>query len=439
MKRLSVLSLLLATFFAAEASPLWMRYPAISPDGRTVAFTYKGSIYTVPAAGGEARRLTSDESYDYAPVWSPDSKTVAYACDRFGNFDIFTVPASGGAPTRLTTHSASEMPYAFSPDGKKIYYGASISDPAASALFPKGSMSELYAVSVDGGRPERVLATPAEAISFARDGKSFLYQDKKGGENIWRKHHTSSITRDIWRYDAATGKHVNLTARAGEDRNPVYADGDKAVYFLSERGGTFNVWSFPADSPAEAKQVTRFKTHPVRFLSAAADGTLCFGYNGEIYTLSGSGSPRKIDVRIVEDLPADKDLQIAVSGGGSAAVSPDGRQIAFVSRGEVFVTSVDYATTRRVTATAQSEASPEFAPDNRTLAYASERNGKWNIYEARIVRDEDPDFPNATLIEEKPLFKDDGVDRTCPRYSPDGSSLAYVEDRCRLMVLDLKS
>lgn len=439
MKRLSVLSLLLATFFAAEASPLWMRYPAISPDGRTVAFTYKGSIYTVPAAGGEARRLTSDESYDYAPVWSPDSKTVAYACDRFGNFDIFTVPASGGAPTRLTTHSASEMPYAFSPDGRKIYYGASISDPAASALFPKGSMSELYAVSVDGGRPERVLATPAEAVNFTRDGKSFLYQDKKGGENIWRKHHTSSITRDIWRYDFATGEHTNLTARAGEDRNPVYADGDEKVYFLSERGGTFNVWSFPADSPAEAKQVTRFKTHPVRFLSAAADGTLCFGYNGEIYTLSGSGSPRKVDVRIVEDLPADKDLQIAVSGGGSAAVSPDGRQIAFVSRGEVFVTSVDYATTRRVTATAQSEASPEFAPDNRTLAYASERNGKWNIYEARIVRDEDPDFPNATLIEEKPLFKDDGVDRTCPRYSPDGSSLAYVEDRCRLMVLDLKS
>ncbi len=257
MKRLSVLSLLLATLFAAEASPLWMRYPAISPDGRTVAFTYKGSIYTVPAAGGEARRLTSDESYDYAPVWSPDSKTVAYACDRFGNFDIFTVPASGGAPTRLTTHSASEMPYAFSPDGRKIYYGASISDPAASALFPKGSMSELYAVSVDGGRPERVLATPAEAVSFTRDGKSFLYQDKKGGENIWRKHHTSSITRDIWRYDFATGEHTNLTARAGEDRNPVYADGDEKVYFLSERGGTFNVWSFPAHAPAEAKQIGR--------------------------------------------------------------------------------------------------------------------------------------------------------------------------------------
>lgn len=430
---------MLLTAVAAGASPLWMRYPAISPDGRTVAFTYKGSIYTVPAAGGEARRLTSEENYDYAPVWSPDSKSIAYACDRYGNFDIFVVPAAGGQPRRLTTHSAAEEPCAFSPDGKRVYYSAAISDPSASALFPKASMSELYSVGTDGGRPERVLATPAEAVSFTRDGRSFLYQDRKGGENIWRKHHTSSITRDIWRYDSATGRHTRLTDWQGEDRNPCYADGDRTVYFLSERGGTFNVWSFPADKPADAKQVTKFKTHPVRFLSVAGDGTLCFGYNGEIYTMSGTASPKKLNVDIVADTPADKTSQIAVGGGGSASLSPDGKQIAFVSRGEVFVTSVDYATTRRITSTPQSEASPVFAPDNRTLAYASERDGRWNIYTARIVRDDDPNFPNATLIEEKPLFKDSKAERAYPKYSPDGKRLAFVEDRCRLMVLDIES
>ena len=258
MKKLLFTLAALLTAALSEASPLWMRYPAISPDGRNVAFSYKGDIYVVDAAGGTARRLTAESGYNYAPVWSPDSRQIAYAGDRYGNFDIFLIAAEGGQPRRLTTHSAAEEPYAFTPDGKQIYYGAHIWDPASSALFPTGSMTELYSVSVTGGRPVQVLPTPAEAITFAPDGESFLYQDRKGGENIWRKHHTSSITRDIWRYDASTGRHTNLTARDGEDRNPRLADGGRTVYFLSERGGTFNVWSFPADDPAAARQVTDF-------------------------------------------------------------------------------------------------------------------------------------------------------------------------------------
>ena len=234
-------TLLLAALFAAiaaHAEPLWMRYPAISPDGEKIAFTYQGSIYVVPTAGGQATRLTTTECHNTLPVWSPDSKTLAYASDRYGNFDIFTVPVTGGEPTRLTTHSSKEEPYAFSNDGKKIYYGAAISDPAASALFPKASMGELYAVSVEGGRPERVLATPAQLIDFSRDGKRFLYQDRKGGEDDFRKHHTSSITRVIWLYDTSSHKHTQLTDWAGEDRNPIYSLDEKSIYFLSERGGT---------------------------------------------------------------------------------------------------------------------------------------------------------------------------------------------------------
>ncbi|MBR0333218.1 MAG: PD40 domain-containing protein, partial [Alistipes sp.] len=114
-----------------------MRYPAISPDGKQIAFTYKGSIYVVPTAGGQATRLTSSEMHSTMPVWSPDSKTLAFASDRYGNFDIFTVPIEGGSPVRITTHSAKEEPYAFSNDGAKIYFGATIADPASSALFPK--------------------------------------------------------------------------------------------------------------------------------------------------------------------------------------------------------------------------------------------------------------------------------------------------------------
>ncbi|MDO5487259.1 MAG: S41 family peptidase [Rikenellaceae bacterium] len=434
-------TLLLAALFAAiaaHAEPLWMRYPAISPDGEKIAFTYQGSIYVVPTAGGQATRLTTTECHNTLPVWSPDSKTLAYASDRYGNFDIFTVPVTGGEPTRLTTHSSKEEPYAFSNDGKKIYYGAAISDPAASALFPKASMGELYAVSVEGGRPERVLATPAQLIDFSRDGKRFLYQDRKGGEDDFRKHHTSSITRDIWLYDTSSHKHTQLTDWAGEDRNPIFSLDEKSIYFLSERGGTYNVWSMDADGK-NAKQVTKFNTHPVRFLSMASNGTLCFGYNGEIYTMAAGSQAKKLAVNITLDSPTNKSQLLNVSGGSGSTLSPDGKQIAFVSRGEVFVTAVDYATTKQITKTAESESSPSFGADNRTLAYASERDGYWNIYLASISREDDPNFPNATLIDEKPLFKGDRIDRTAPKFSPDGKELAFVENRDRLMVMDMAS
>ena len=436
MKKL--FSLLLFAGFAASvsAAPLWMRYPSISPDGSRIAFTYMGDIYVVAATGGEARCIVSDAAYDYRPVWSPDGRSIAYASDRYGNFDLFLVAAEGGVPRRLTTHSAAEVPSTFSADGKRIYYSAQISDPAESALFPKASMSELYSVSVEGGRPVRELATPAEEISLLPDG-GFLYQDCKGGENIWRKHHTSSITRDLWRYDAATGRHTKLTDFAGEDRQPRLAADGRTVYFLSERGGTFNVWSFALDNPKEARPVTKFKTHPVRFLSVARNGQLCFGFNGEIYTCDPAGAPKKVEIRITPTTLGDEARVLAVTGGSGAAVSPDGKQVAFVSRGEVFVTAADYATTKQITHTAEAESDLSFSSDNRTLAYASERGGQWNIYTATIVRDEDPNFPNAVRIEEKPLFNDTKHERFQPRFSPDGKEIAYVEDRSRLMVKNL--
>lgn len=247
MKKLLVTLALGASSFSAFAvTPLWLRDVTISPDGKEIAFCYKGDIYKVKTSGGEAVRLTSQESYESNPVWSPDGKQIAFASDRFGNFDLFVMPAEGGAAKRLTTHSASEIPSAFTPDGKYVVFSASIQDPASSALFPKLAMTEVYKVPVDGGRTQQMLGTPAEMISYAPSGDFFLYQDQKGVENEWRKHHTSSITRDVWRYDVKTGKHTNLTARPGEDRNPIVSPDGKQVYFLSERnGGSFNVYSFP--------------------------------------------------------------------------------------------------------------------------------------------------------------------------------------------------
>ena len=437
MKRLITLILLGCTIAANAENASWLRYPSISPDGKTVAFSYKGDIYTVSAEGGEARQITSNKSYDYSPVWSPDGKTIAFASDRYGNFDIYVVSKNGGAPSRVTTHSAKETPWTFTPDGKNILFSAVIQDPAESAVFPKSSMSELYSVPVEGGRPVQVLATPAEEVSFMPDGKDFIYQDCKGGENIWRKHHTSSITRDLWKYEA--GKHVKITDFNGEDRCPKLSADGKTVYYLSEREGSFNVYSFPVNNPSAITAVTKHKTHPVRFLTVSDNDVLCYGYDGDIYVKSGNGATKKLAVTVNADYSGNGKEKVDVSGGSDNAVSADGKQIAFINRGEVFVTSTEYKTVRKITETPAAEADVVFSPDGKKLAYSSEREGIWNVYTAELARKEDINFPNATGIVEKPLFKNNKVDRSCPSFSPDGKEIAFIENREKLMVMNLES
>lgn len=428
-----------ASISASAATPLWMRDAVISPDGSSIAFTYMGDIYTVPASGGDAMRITSTpDFYEASPVWSPDSRSIAFRSDRSGNFDIYLVPATGGQARRLTYNSAAETPEAFTPDGKEVLFSASIQDPASSALFPSARMTELYAVSLDGGNPRQVLATPAHNPVFTPDGKQMLYMDNKGMEDQWRKHHTSSVTRDIWSYDTKSGQHTNLTNRPGEDRNPVLSPDGSTVFFLAERdGGTFNVYSFPLSDPTDVKAITEFKVHPVRFLSTSDNGKLSFTYDGEIYTMNPGEKPVKVKIDVLNDSYNPVKRQAVTSSRG-AIPSPDAKQIAFVDRGDIFVTSVDYRTTRQITATPNAEGSVTWMPDSRSFIYVSDATGIPALMRATIDRKEDLNFPNATSISHEPLFKDK-VERDFPSLSPDGKKLAFIQDRTRLMVMDLDS
>jgi Tol biopolymer transport system component/C-terminal processing protease CtpA/Prc len=433
---LLVIYLFACTCVRAQTDPGWMRYPTISPDGKTLAFSYQGDIFTVPATGGEARPLTIGEDYAYRPVFSPDGKQLAFASDRNGNFDVFVMPATGGTARRLTYHSGGEEPYAFTPDGKAVVFGAGYQDSPENLLFPSGAQAELYRVNVEEGTISQIVSVPAEEVRYAGDW--LYYHDMKGYENKWRKHHTSSIARDIWRYSPKAGTYEQLTDHEAEDRNPVPSSDGKHLYFLSERAGNFNVFRMPAGG-GEAEQLTDFADHPVRFLSGATDGTLAFGYHGQLYTLQPGEQPKKVDVRINFDGRQARTQVRPLSGNATeATLSPNGKEYAYVVRGEIFVSSVETGTTKRITNTAHQERSLSWHPEGRSLVYAVEVDGSWDILRTSIQDEDEPYFFASTLLETEPVIATE-AEEFQPVVSPDGKKIAYLKDRTTIMVHDSAS
>lgn len=437
MKRLMLLAILL--FFSlsnAQTTPKWVRYPAISPDGSTIVFTYKGNLFRVPSAGGNATQLTFHKAHDYKAVWSNDGKRIAFASDRYGNFDVFTMDALGGEATRLTFHSNDEVPYTFSTGDATVLFGGLRQDDVKHRQYPNRSQPELYEVAGTSGKVDQVLTIPAQDVQMSKDGAFLLYHDKKGYEDEFRKHHVSSITRDIWKYDKASDRHTMLTTFKGEDRNPVLSKDEKNIYYLSEESGTFNVHRLALDNPSQNAQLTSLKTHPVRFLSYG-NGIMAFSYDGELYTLIDGEAPKKVAITIRTQDGANTDEYIAINSGvREMAISPNGKEIAFIARGEVFVTAVEGGLTKRITNTPEQERFISFTTDGKAISYASERDGKWQIFKTTKTRSQEKFFFASTVLKEEVVLQKD-VDCYLPKFSPDGKQMAYIEDRRTLKVMDL--
>lgn len=420
-----------------QNNPLWLRYPAISPDGKKIAFGYKGDIYVVDANGGVAVPLTIHEAHDMMPVWSHDGKWIAFASDRYGNFDVFLMPSTGGAVTRLTYNSSGDYPYDFSPDDKKVIFGSARNVQASNVRFYSPRLFlNLYNVPVTGGKAVLISGAGMENAHYNSNGTQIVFQDRKGYEDGWRKHHTSAVTRDIWIMDVKNNKYEKLTDFVGEDREPVW-NGDQSIYYLSEKNGNQNLYSMNIKDK-QSKQLTTFKNNPVRHLSRSNDNTLCFTEDGEIYTMKG-GEPKKVSIQIYNDGRQGVEKTVSVNGNVSEFVlSPNGKEIAFVTHGEIFVASVEGGPTKRITNTPQQERMVQWSPDSRTLVYAAERDDSWDIYTSTIARSDEPYFYASTVLKEEPLINSKAEEYQ-PKYSPDGKEIAYIKDRNILEVYNIAS
>ncbi len=442
---LVVVSLLLGTtaLNAQEVSPKWLRNSKISPDGTEICFTYKGDIYTASVNGGDAKQITTNPAYDTKPFWSPNGKEIMFSSNRLGSQDIFIVNRKGGTPKRVTTHSGNEIPVGFK-DQNTILYQAALMQSPKDAQFPSSIFSQIYEISVDGGRAKMFSSMPMESISLSKAGDKIVYQDKKGYEDAFRKHHQSPICRDIWVADLNGDKitnYVQLSEFKGEDRDPLFSSNDSEIYYTSEQDGTLNVYKMNL-ATKKSEQLTKHTKNPVRSLSISSNNKLCYSLDGELYTLDANVKgvePKKVNITIVKD-ELEKELvkQKLSSGAREMSLSPNGNEIAFILKGDVYVTSVDYSTTKQITNTADQERSVHFSPDGRAVVYASERGGLWQVYQSSIVRKEDKSLTYAVEVKEERLTNSN-IASFLPKYSPDGKEVAFLEDRTELKVINLKS
>lgn len=365
---------------------------------------------------------------------------MAFACDRYGNFDIFIVSVDGGQPERLTFNSVGEVPHSFTRGGDSVVFRAMYMPKHTSGAFYNGLNALYYKVPLDGsGRADQLFYRPSTGIDFNERG--FLFEDVKGNEDAFRKHHVSSVTRDILYYDQTSGEERYVIERAGEDRNARFAADGDTFFFLSERdGGSMNVYRSSLSDPSRVSPVTQYTKNPVRSLSVAKNGTLCYSFEGRVYTQRAGetgGQPLSITIRGINP---EYDLvpKSYSRDARSACLSPDGKEVAYIVRGDVFVTNIEHKVTRRITNTPEQERTVDFCSDGRTLVYDSERNGSWNLYTCRIKRDEEKSFAISTELEEQVLLEGPGATFQ-PLFSPDGKEVAFLQDRTRLMVIDVAS
>lgn len=422
---------------AMGESPIWVRYPAIAPDGETLSFTYRGRIYVVDAEGGLAVPLTANGTYSHGAIWSPDSERLAFASDLNGDDDVYMTDFTGTLQ-RMTWSSADEVPTSFGADGQSILYTAfRLGDAEQSVQAALSYKPQLYAVDTETGREALVLPNYAEQALWNRDQTRLVYSYNPSLDPDDRQHRVAANARQLWTYDAITGTHEAVFPVDGVDRhNPIWAADGQSLYYLSEANGWLNVWQVDLATDIET-QLTTFEGDPVRDLSVADNGTIAFAHRGRIYVKSAEAeNASPIEVLTLEQRASRQDNLYARTIQDFAS-SPDGERFAVVANADVFLQDTA-GNFRQVTATPGQEKNVVFSPDGSLLAYAAQRDHKWGIY-AIDLQPGDEDNALEPNYEEIALYIPEDGNAYQPRFSPDGSKLAFVADRREIAVLDLQT
>ena len=405
----------LAAVSAASAYPAYFRYPDLHGD--SIVFTAEGDLWIVSDKGGSARRLTTHAGTEYFPHFSPDGKSIAFTGEYDGNRDVYVIPVAGGEPRRLTWHPAADEVLEWTPDGTKILFRSNREQPNGS--------SEIYAVPATGGDPEKLPLGWCERISVDPKTGQWAFSRKSWERATWKRYRGGTAP-DIWVGDPAKSDFRKVTTFDGINAFPMWHAG--RIWFLSDKGGTMNIWSMRPDG-SDLKRQTEFKDWDARWPGMGPDGRIAFTLGADIQIFDpATGSVRKIDV----DLPSERVLTRVRYPDPDRTLSwfsiaPKGDRLAVVTRGEIFSVPVKEGVTLPVTrGSGARESWADFDPEGEKLVYVTDAPREeeirtidaWGRGEAKVV------VPAGESGWHFP-----------PAWSPDGKWIAYADQTQALYVV----
>ncbi len=383
------------------------RFPVLSPDGKQIAFSHQGDIWSVGAGGGRALRLTLHEAHDTNPSWSPDGKWLAFSSRRSGNYDVWVMPSDGGRPRQLTFHSADDETAGWSADGKQLLF-------SSRREFARGSA--IYSVDLTGGN-SRLLASDALSLLHPTLSPDGQWLACSRGRDWWRRGYRGSGNSSLMLFPTSGGPGKWLRREAENERWPVFAPDGKHLFFVSDGDGANNLYRTTPDGD-RPQRLTSFKDGNLFNPSVARGGELiAFERNFGVWTMSSKGGEAKeISIYAPSDDRTNPVRQETFTSNPQAmAPSPDGKQMAILVHGELFTFPTSGGEAVRVTRTPSREEDVAWSPDGKWLAFSSDRDGDQDLYLS--------DPTGGTV---KPLARTAGVADRTPEFSPDGKKVAFL-------------
>ena len=406
------------------------RTPDLSPDGKMVAFSYLGDIYTVETIGGAARAVTSHPAHDINPVFSPDGRWIAFSSNRHGSYDVFVIPVRGGKPRRLTFDSASDMVCGWSPDGKQVLFTST-----RGVGFPPNH--ELFTVPVEGGRVRRINLSEAKEGSFSPKGDLLAYV--RGPGDWYRKGYRGSSNDDIWLCKSDGTDNQRITTFNGQDASPMWSADGQTLFYVSEYHGVGNIVKQPVPvgssagkflEPVKPAPVTRHSEESVRSARISRNGEwIVYECGPDLWVVgtSADAKPRKLAIEVNADDKANPEHVVTFTKGVTEfSLSGDEKFMAFGIHGKLFRTPVGpNAKPTQMTFGPSNDHGAAWAPDGSRIIFVSDRKGHDDLY---LLEADDPDHPKLT---EANKFKVTQLTNTREAefgvtFAPNGKKAAFI-------------